>query len=711
MSSSTNKLLEFRDTFLNEAVSYAASEGIFNEEAFIKLSIDKILNDGQTYEPERVQHNQVQTKIHAYAFGEADGVLSIFTSNFMHLKGDWLIPQSRADVMKIVERGKRFVEKSVTKSFTDKMEPSSEDRSAAVFIRNKIDLKAISSISLYFLTDGLLSDRIKKFSVDNIFEIPTFVKPYDIKDFQELSSSETGDEDFTINFDEICGGLNALSTDLTGLQSFLTVMPATVLDKIYFEHGQSLLQSNVRNWLNFKNPKNAAMRKTMLEDPDKFFAYNNGLTVTATDIDFNVLDSGVKINKLQNLNIVNGGQTTCSIFFAKREKWKYADQIDLSKVFIPMKLTVINASKESDEESYLAATEFRSNIAKYANFQTAVIGADLQANHLFHVRLSNISRNLLAPPDKDGMKTYWFYERMKGQYSILNKLADSPKHFTQKYPSTQKITKEFMATGENTWRTLPHIVSGGAGNNLGKFYEKVIKEYDQNPDRFREDFFRKVVAKRIIFKELLKIISASEWFPKGTFARPYIANYTISLILYKLRSQNEDLNLQIIWDKQTITDSLRQQLDHSGAIVCSKFMDASFTDNNQLREFARKASTWTKFQSVDPDLKFLEKKDCLNEYEMIDDEKEVVETGKLGREVEDIKSLMSKSKKEWDALLEFQYQQGYILGQAEINLPIMAANMLITGKIPTEAQFKYLANILAKAKELEFEFIESMEPN
>jgi len=711
MSNGLEELSEFRDEFLNDILNYSNSESIFNEEGFLKLTIDKIFEEGDKYEPIEVAHNKVPTKIHAYAYGEADGVLSIFTSNFMHLEGDWTMPQNRGDVMKIVERGKRFIEKSLKDTFTKDMEPTGSDFEAAKNIRGLLASDLVTSISLYFLTDGMLSERTKKYSVDKINGVNAFVKPYDITSIYEMSVSDSGQEDFIIDFEEICDGLSALSTNLTGLKSFLTVMPATVLEEIYSVHGQTLLQSNVRNFLSFTNKKNQKMRDTMAMEPEKFFAYNNGLTVTATDIEIEKLDSSVIIKKLTNFNIVNGGQTTCSIFFAPKEKtYRYVDKIDLSKVFVPMKLTVINSSKETDEESYEQAEEFKNNIAQYANFQTAVINADLQANDPFHVRLHNISKRLRTPPDIDGLQSYWFYERMKGQYSILKKLdKDGPKAFAKKYPTPQKITKEFMATVENTWRMMPHVVSGGAGNNLKEFYKNLSKEFKANEARFHDPFYRGVVSKRIISKEIAKIIGSSDWFQKETYLKPFITHYTLSLILFKLRAGNQDLNLNVIWDNQTITDSLRKQLDHTGNIVNMKFMDDSFRNNIAYREFARKESTWKKFQSINPDLKYLEKIDILEASDIEDIVSEGEATGKVSGELESIQSIMHKSQKEWEALLQFQYEKGYIHGSAQIALPSLASNMTASGKIPSEKQFKFLAKIINTAKADGFVYIEKLE--
>ena len=106
MCNSIEEISEFRDEFLNDVLNYSNSESIFNEEGFLKLTIDKIFEEGDKYEPIEVSHNKVPTKIHAYAYGEADGVLSIFTSNFMLAKVLGFLPMinsllSNFDLVKI----------------------------------------------------------------------------------------------------------------------------------------------------------------------------------------------------------------------------------------------------------------------------------------------------------------------------------------------------------------------------------------------------------------------------------------------------------------------------------------------------------------------------------------------------------------------------------------------------------------------------------
>ena len=153
---------------------------------------------------------------------------------------------------------------------------------------------------------------------------------------------------------------------------------------------------------------NQGMKSTLLQNPENFFAYNNGLTVTASNIELDDSSGQLIIKKLDNMQIVNGGQTTSAIYFSPLSKGKQQGidfrNIDLTKVFVQMKLTVI----ENYEESEI----IKSNVARFANSQNAIQAADLISNHPIHRAIEKQSRDVWAPPSEvTGIQTKWFYER------------------------------------------------------------------------------------------------------------------------------------------------------------------------------------------------------------------------------------------------------------------------------------------------------------
>ena len=145
-------------------------------------------------------------------------------------------------------------------------------------------------------------------------------------------------------------------------------------------------ESNVRTFLQFGGKVNRGIRGTKV-NPENF-SYNNGLTVTG-NIQTKVTNNGFEITHIEDMQIVNGGQTSSAIYFAPKEKGKISSgqewkNIDLSKVFVQMKLSII----KEDED----ANEMKEKIANFANSQNAVNAADLASNHPFHRKLEEISR-------------------------------------------------------------------------------------------------------------------------------------------------------------------------------------------------------------------------------------------------------------------------------------------------------------------------------
>lgn len=174
-----------------------------------------------------------------------------------------------------------------------------------------------------------------------------------------------------------------------------------------------LLESNVRAFLGQTGKFNKGIRDTIREKPQMFLPYNNGITATAENVETMLIDNQLYLTKLLDFQIVNGGQTTASLFHTQK-KFKEAD---LSNVFVQMKLTVIKDVEQKNIEV--------PNIARYANSQNKVSELDLSSNNPYFVQIESLSRKkYVIDPDNRNMSTLWYFERVNGQYKeSLNKLT------------------------------------------------------------------------------------------------------------------------------------------------------------------------------------------------------------------------------------------------------------------------------------------------
>ena len=240
---------------------------------------------------------------------------------------------------------------------------------------------------------------------------------------------------------------------------------------------------------------NKGIRQTLEGDPAMFFAYNNGLTATAEAVTTESRDGQIVLTRLRNLQIVNGGQTTASIYAARRAK------VDLSRVFVQMKLSIVDQARAGDVVP---------RISEYANSQNRVNAADFFANHPFHVRIEGFSRRMFAPsPDGTFRETKWFYERTRGQHADARALLTPAqrKKFDLENPRAQVFSKTDLAKYHNAWGGKLDKVSLGAQKNFADFAQAIGAAWKKDEDAFNEGWFREAVAKAILFRAAEKVVS------------------------------------------------------------------------------------------------------------------------------------------------------------------------------------------------------------
>ena len=80
---------------------------------------------------------------------------------------------------------------------------------------------------------------------------------------------------------------------------------------LFERHGDRLLQRNIRRYLGLhSNRVNFAIHETLRSDrADKFYFYNNGITVVCDKFDYNAFQKNDHKVQLKNMQIINGGQT------------------------------------------------------------------------------------------------------------------------------------------------------------------------------------------------------------------------------------------------------------------------------------------------------------------------------------------------------------------------------------------------------------------
>ena len=539
--------------------------------AFTRVMIDRLTEDGDWEDGESFDYRAKDIQINGYSLSQDEDSLLVIVSEYHTQTPTVLLKATQID--KAYTRALNFVRKCMIEDYFNSIYSQSPALDLALILKEKES--SLTSIRICFLTNG----RIPQFDrgVDKINNATITFEAWDIVRLHRLVSSGRGHEHVEIDFKEQFGVLLPclkVPCDNSEYSACLTYLPGDVLAGLYQSYGARLLEKNVRAFLQAKGKVNRGIRDTIKNEPYMFMAYNNGISITAKSIEYDVDDYGRDcIRKIFDLQIVNGGQTTASLLFSKK-----TDGSDLSKIFVQAKISVVLDDDKIDEVV--------SNISRFSNSQNKVSDADFDANSKFHVMLQDFSRKIWTP-DASSM---WFYERARGQYADEKAKCTTPKSkrdFIKKYPSQQKFTKTDLAKYINTWEQLPYYVSRGNEKNFRQFTIRLMEMRNFIPD---ELFYKRLIAKAIIFKSAEKIVSA-----QGVHGyRANVVAYTIALLLHKTECR---INLDQIWKEQRISNSLAAVIDSLSKSVRERILADAAGKN--VTEWCKREKCWESVLQID----------------------------------------------------------------------------------------------------------------
>lgn len=573
---------DFYDDLRNLVMLRAANDGAYMSDAFMSEVADRLV------EAEAVSSLDVlnfsgtgrrrrKLAVNSYSFDDGDESIVLGVLHYSGLDEPAVLPGAAA--LESLRSLQSFLEESLDGTFTEDREPSTPEFQLAVDIQSK--RKTVTRYRLLLVTDSVLSDRARTVEATELGGVPVEFHIWDISRLHQVHGSVQGREELDIDVREwMPAGLPALKvTDSAGgLTTYLAAVPGAIVAELYARHGSRLLEGNVRSYLSMRGRTNQGIRRTILNEPSHFLAYNNGISATATraeTIDGNII-------RLRDLQIVNGGQTTASLFYANRD----VKITDLRDVYVQMKLVVVDPAQANDMIPL---------ISRFANSQNTVSEADFFSNHPFHVRMEELSKKVLAPA-KPGVnfQTKWYYERTRGQHqNERNKRtpAESRK-FEAQFPKSQLITKTDAAKYEVSWGQAPHQVSSGAQKNFRAHADLVAKAFNSAPEKFNETYFKELVAKAILFQTIRTAIAKSDWYESGQ----YLANlttYALAKLSLEIEKQPraQGFSLLSVWEKQAAPQVVIDEAVSIARLVLSVLTDPARTTSN-VTEWAKKKQCW-----------------------------------------------------------------------------------------------------------------------
>lgn len=581
-------MVDLEDAFENlreDVMLEAEAGGLFQEEAFFEIFAEAASENGDTIDLEyahcRKDGGSRPYRVDGHAFDADRGTLYLAVCDFREGRDLQSLQAARMD--SALKQATNFFENALTPEFINSLEDSGQCFLAAYPIY--LNQQLIRRLRVILFSNARLAARKPPQLMADVAGVPVVYTVLDVARYADIQRSRATPEAIEVDLEEIAGNaLPCLRASPTSgdYESYLLALPGEVLADVYGLYGARLLEQNVRTYLQARTKVNKGILKTIREEPEMFFAYNNGLTATASGVQLRQLDDGqLGISSIHDLQIVNGGQTTASILYAKD-----IGKSPLDKVHVQMKLSVV--PPESVERVV-------PRISRFANTQNRISEADFFSNHPFHLQMERYSRALAAPPQDGALAgDKWFYERARGQYRDGMAYASNAERrkYQLEFPKAKVIVKTDLAKYLVTFECRPDIVSKGAQKCFMHFANETAKAWKTSQADYNETWFRNACSMALLFRWADKMIAQSEWYQEDRGYKSQTVTYTLAWLAHHVKDLGRaSLNWDAIWSSQDVPDELQEFVEKLAPQIATAIKDAPAAARN-IGEYCKMQACW-----------------------------------------------------------------------------------------------------------------------
>lgn len=707
---------DYRD-IIHQDIAIASNANMSNAEYEFLIYVTNILAEGEEFDDfiecyyEGTSKRKANMRIDGYALDDTDGSCCVFIVDYRGQYGDSSIKND--EINSLFRKMRFFVNEVISYEFYQELEESTQ---AFEFARElHYEIENISKFRFYLLTDAYNKQRKKNIKDIEVVGKKVELNVWDVSRVFDIVNSKTQKESIEIIFDELgykgipCTKAveykdviadidvvpkynesvsdtqesDDIPENIISYTSYLAVVPGRILNELYLEFGSRLLEGNVRSFLSVRGKVNKSIQNTIKNYPEMFFAYNNGIAATATEIETIMTKEGMKITKIKDLQIVNGGQTTASIANTLLSARK-DEKIDISRIYVPMKISVLEHSMSE---------KIIPKISEYSNSQNKVDASDFFSNHPFHIRMEEYSRKTPAPAvEGNQFQQYWYYERTRGQYN-QGKMKFKSKsrqlnEYKTRYPEKQIIKMVDLAKYMSIYNRMPDKVSKGKQAVFKEFSGELKNRWNKFNEEFNIYYFKRVVALAIIYKQTDEIIKQTDWYKLKHSYKANVVAYTMSVIFYFIHTykKNYELDFIRIWNNQGIYEELAEQI----SVLCTEVYyfitrDDRLTEN--VTEWCKKEICWKRAMEEKWSFKECFIESLITKESIKSENKKAKESRKVENEVDAIKYILGLGTSYWKTLYTWGNSRR-LLSDMETDIIKMIINIEISGRIPSVKQAK-----------------------
>ena len=736
---------EYREEFLETLRADSAHSGTDTEDEFLNHTFDLLMDFDELDSPERTGMGDKKGKggrlmrADGYCFDETDHSLILLISDFQDTKEPDKLTRTRVD--ELYWRLYYFLDEVCNGSINSFFDDSDDVLKIASYIRRRInadsdDPELVLKVKFYILTNKELDTRLlntnllettikntrgkkkttkttKKIKKEDFNGKPLEIALWYPERFFEMENSNNN-EPIVIDVAQDYGynGIPCIKGDIgdnLDYEAYIAIIPGKLLASIYIDHGSRVLEGNVRAFLGTGSAKsvNSGIKRTINNDPTKFFTYNNGIATTASDVETELINGQLYITRVVDLQIINGGQTTASLAEAVLKK----TNINLDGIYVPMKLTVIDDRESEDENGIRFYDSMVQAIAKYANSQNRVTAADFFSNDPFHIAMEQMSKKILAPPVKSAVPLGWYYERSRKRYKQeqINMSREMQKRFLSKFPKTQIISKEQLAKYVTTVFTLrPDVVAKGKDKIMRSFGAEISVLFKNNRESFNEFYFKKCICAAIIYRTVDNYLETHKdsaknptgfWYKTGGY-KLNIVPYSIAKILSSIPA-GLTLDWMSIWNRQAVSPAFMREIE-----IVTKMTNDFICDSHGVivTEYCKKALTWEQFRDTityRPSDDFI--KELISTAEDKEDEQAAKTDKKEENNLQSVMAIVKRGVEYWQGLVKTAQANRISPSYNELNAINQLIEMAKTGNVPITSSGRVPTKI-TKAIETALEF-------
>ena len=684
------QLEDFYQSFYQDALTgFQIDRDASKAQIFTQRIGSYLEQDGDVADITWSEYIQPDIEFSGYAYDEERKLLTIIGSHF--LPGENVETLTKDMYERKFKKLKMFFEEATNNAnpLYTVMSPSDEAVESSKYIYDLFNQNKIQRLMFLIITNGTLTRNTKVIPFENVKGLRADFQVFDLKDIYRISTQENNLQEIEVSIGDYTDkGLLCLpaSLETQDYASYLVVMPGEILAQIYDKYGQKLLEQNVRTFLQFKGNTNQKMQNTVKEEPERFFAYNNGLTCTASSIEVEEQDNVLKIVRLNGLQIVNGGQTTSVIYNC------YKNKLDIRNIFVQMKLSVV-----SKEDEY---ADFVGKVARYANSQNPVKESDFFSNSPFHKTFKELSERIWAPMSGgQQIKNKWYYERTRGQY--LNEKSKyirdgKEKEFLLRYPKEQMVDKHLLAKTEMIFSNYPYL-STKTNQAFPKFAKQIEDMLEKDELSINEAYFKEAIAKIILTIKTDEILKEAEWVKSRKSVRAYIKAYALAVLNKYVKEHETYLNYADIWDRQDISDDMKKVVNICINVIKS-YIEAQENEADLREKFSREY-TWKEIQQLSFEIPEILFNNITTTKEAVKfEKKEAKKQQAVDNKIERQSFVVMQPLAIWGKLVAFYGSNKIMLSMKEFDI----LNKMSKGYLlpPSEKQAQILYTLYEKAQKM-----------